>query len=165
MLQMPVIKFETTGPVISDGDYYDEFGINHGPGTEIDRVIWAPVNCGYHETDYPWGKLYQWGRMYGQGYSDSEYSDAIIPQLDDNGFSDINSDNNADKFFTGTYYYPDQSQWNAGTASSPVKGEYDPCPEGWRVPTKTEMNVLMRNGNDFHFTGTTPYSEEATTDY
>ena len=63
MLQMPVIKFETAGPVISDGDYYDEFGINHGPGTE------------------------------------------------------------------------------------------------------SEMRALMRNGNDFHFTGTTPYSEEVTSIY
>lgn len=125
--------------------YIDENGIDQGEGIDIDGVIWAPVNCGYHETDFPWGKLYQWGRMYGQGYSDSEYSDAVIPQLDDNGFSDINSDNNADKFFTGTYYYPDQSQWNAGTASSPVKGEYDPCPEGWRVPTSAEIGTLLTN--------------------
>lgn len=97
MLQMPVIKFETAGPVISDGDYYDEFGINHGPGTEIDGVIWAPVN----EYDYF-----------------SYWSD----------FSTV-------------------------------------CPSGWRLPTESEMRALMRNGNDFHFTGTNPYSEEATSIY
>jgi uncharacterized protein (TIGR02145 family) len=39
------------------------------------------------------------------------------------------------------------------------------CPSGWRLPTESEMRALMRNGNDFHFTGTTPYSEEATSIY
>ena len=42
-----------------DGDYVDEYGINHGQGVEIDGVVWAPVNCGYHATDYKYGKLYQ----------------------------------------------------------------------------------------------------------
>ena len=49
-------------------DYIDEYGINHGGGILIDTVLWAPVNCGYHEIDYPYGKLYQWGRKHGQGY-------------------------------------------------------------------------------------------------
>lgn len=26
------------------------------------------MNCGYHKDDYKYGKLYQWGRKYGQGY-------------------------------------------------------------------------------------------------
>ena len=37
-------------------DYVDEWGINHGKGIVIGGVTWAPVNCGYHETDYPYGK-------------------------------------------------------------------------------------------------------------
>ena len=41
-------------------DYIDEYGINHGGGILIGDILWAPVNCGYHETDYPYGKLYQW---------------------------------------------------------------------------------------------------------
>ena len=42
-----------------ESDYIDEYGINHGPGVEIGGVVWAPVNCGYHETDFKYGKLYQ----------------------------------------------------------------------------------------------------------
>lgn len=48
------------------GDYVDEHGINRGKGIQVYGVVWAPVNCGYHETDFPWGKLYQWGRSDGQ---------------------------------------------------------------------------------------------------
>ena len=29
-------------------DYIDEYGENHGQGVEINGVVWAPVNCGYH---------------------------------------------------------------------------------------------------------------------
>ena len=49
-------------------DYVDEFGVNHGIGVAIGNAIWAPVNCGYHKDNYKYGKLYQWGRKYGQGY-------------------------------------------------------------------------------------------------
>ena len=49
-------------------EYIDEYGINHGGGIMIDSIVWAPVNCGYHATDFPYGKLYQWGRYHGQGY-------------------------------------------------------------------------------------------------
>ena len=60
-------------------DYVDEYGINWGKGTAIGSTVWAPVNCGYNKTDYPYGKLYQWGRKYGQGY---DKSDATHPQID-----------------------------------------------------------------------------------
>ncbi len=69
------------------GEYVDEYVINHSQGIEIDGVVWAPVNCGYHKDDYKYGKLYQWGRKYGQGYCLSYaegqwyqlYSDASVP--------------------------------------------------------------------------------------
>ena len=60
------------------GDYVDEYGINHGQGVKIGEVIWAPVNCGYHATDFKYGKLYQWGRKYGQGYD----GDATVPEIE-----------------------------------------------------------------------------------
>jgi hypothetical protein len=63
----------------SSYDYVDEYGINHGPGVEIGGVIWAPVNCGYNETDFKYGKLYQWGRKYGQGYN----GDATVPTIEE----------------------------------------------------------------------------------
>ena len=56
LLKMPVVTVEiTTTP--QEGDYVDEYGINHGQGIEIDGVVWAPVNCGYHATDFKYGKL------------------------------------------------------------------------------------------------------------
>ncbi|MEE0235167.1 MAG: FISUMP domain-containing protein [Bacteroidales bacterium] len=145
-------------------DYVDEYGINHGPGVEIDGVVWAPVNCGYHETDFKYGKLYQWGRKYGQGYSGllydvngnnvGEFSDTAVPTIEEGGISVIigQHKNKANVFFTGTsefnydWLYPQDSKlWNSGSESAPVKTEYDPCPEGWRVPTYAELDELNNN--------------------
>lgn len=98
-----------------EGDYVDEYGINHGQGIEIDGVVWAPVNCGYHATDYKYGKLYQWGRKYGQGYDgdfygtgDGEvsgtYADAVVPSIGAGtvSLSIGQSASNSDKFFEVT---------------------------------------------------------------
>ena len=162
-----------------DGDYIDEYGINHGQGVEIDGVVWAPVNCGYHATDYKYGKLYQWGRKYGQGY---DSNDASVPSIVEGGVmpSIGQSASNADKFYLGSsssYYdwlsYLDRDNflWNSGTEDAPVKTEYDPCPEGWRVPTYAELNSLSTNKsswstNDNHngywFSGSQSYSSSVT---
>ena len=146
-----------------EGDYIDEYGINHGQGVEIDGVVWAPVNCGYHETDFKYGKLYQWGRKYGQGYDGSlydmngnytgTYTDATVPTVKSGpvSLSTGQSESNVDYFYKkGSYPYdwlssPDDELWNSGTESDPVKTEYDPCPEGWRVPTYEELDELNDN--------------------
>ena len=151
------------------GDYIDEYGINHGPGVKIGETIWAPVNCGYHATDYKYGKLYQWGRKYGQGY---DYDDASVPEIVDGPVSLAvgQSEANAGKFYLdgSNWLTPqDDNLWNSGTEDNPVKTEYDPCPEGWRVPTISEFSELISNHssgteNDqtgYWFSGTEPYSE------
>jgi uncharacterized protein (TIGR02145 family) len=144
-------------------DYIDEYGVNHGKGTAIGMAIWAPVNCGYHETDFKYGKLYQWGRRYGQGYSgefydgdwDQTYSDAIVSSIEEGGISAITGQHKSKSnvFFTSTseeynsdWLYPqDGKLWNSGSESNPVKTEYDPCPDGWRVPTYAELVELSDN--------------------
>lgn len=145
-------------------DYIDEYGVNHGKGTEIDGVVWAPINCGYHATDYPWGKLYQWGRKYGQGYVGNLYDDdwdvigvhedASSPQIQMGGVSlnEGNSPDNANIFYTASadfmYNWSSENKsnlWNSGTVDNPIKSYYDPCPAGWRVPTLTEFNKLKSN--------------------
>ena len=155
-------------------EYIDEYGINHGPGVEIDGVVWAPVNCGYHETDYPYGKLYQWGRKYGQGYSE-EY-DVTVPEITDGPISyvDGQTDQSANVFFAINEEPFDWSSsqedklWNSGTEEYPVKTEYDPCPEGWRVPTSVELQALIENSSShttvnnmsgYWFSGSRTYSE------
>ena len=35
-----------------------------------------------------------------------------------------------------------QKLWNSGTEDDPVKTASDPCPEGWRVPTKSEWEAI-----------------------
>ncbi len=149
--------------VAQEGDYIDEYGVNHGQGVAIGGVVWAPVNCGYHETDFKYGKLYQWGRKYGQGY-DGElydingnktgtYTDATIPTMKSGpvSLSEGQSEGNKNKFYYNSNYpydwlnNPDDELWNSGTESDPVKTEYDPCPEGWRVPTYGELAELNDN--------------------
>lgn len=130
-------------------DYVDEYGVNRGKGIAIGATVWAPVNCGYHATDYPYGKLYQWGRKYGQGYSTSY--DADEPTIEEGPVS-LNyaqHTDNANVFFTSSsdFNYDwlstrDDKLWNSGTEAAPVRTQNDPCPKGWRVPTYAELNIL-----------------------
>lgn len=143
--------------VVPSVDYIDN-GVNYGKGIAIGDVVWAPVNCGYEApTDtykgYPYGKLYQWGRPYGHGYDSNDASypsgDNLVegPVMLSVGLADANKD----KF----YYNSDSPYdwckvqkgdlWNSGTESSPIKTKYDPCPEGWRVPTYAELDGLGYN--------------------
>ena len=144
--------------------YVDEYGIDHGFGVRLGEIIWAPVNCGYHAEDFPYGKLYQWGRKYGQGYNGSlydadgnvtgEYSDATVPRMMQGGVSKVigNQDFCDYVFWTAgselNYDWmdsPDGTLWNSGSEMTPVKSEYDPCPDGWRVPTFAELQELIQN--------------------
>ena len=168
-------------------DYIDEYGVNHGPGVKIGETVWAPVNCGYHKDDYKYGKLYQWGRKYGQGYDDSDASFPEIaqgPVTISTGKSKINSnvyymsapDSDPSNNDPSDYYYADWANpqdsklWNAGSESDPIKTDSDPCPTGWRIPTGIEVSALCENHsswtmnnnqNGYWFCGPNPYSTEA----
>ena len=160
ILRMPEKEY-VAERVPQEDDYIDEYGINHGSGTEIDGVVWAPVNCGYHKDYFKYGKLYQWGRKYGQGYQGDiydvncnligTYSDAIVSIVKSGpvSLSTGQAQSNANYFYTSNSSHdfdwlscPDKELWNLGTESEPIKTEYDPCPEGWRVPTKAELKNL-----------------------
>ena len=135
-------------------DYVDEYGVNHGKGVALGNVVWAPVNCGYkaataNTKGFPYGKLYQWGRKYGQGYS-LDY-DESEPEIVEGPISCANGQKEkySNTFFVnadGDWMAPsDDLIWNSGTEQNPIKTEYDPCPEGWRVPTYTEFKLLSKN--------------------
>ena len=143
-----------------EGDYIDEYGINHGQGVKIGETVWAPVNCGYHATDFKYGKLYQWGRKYGQGYDGSlydgdwhynigDYSDSSVPEEVKGPVFLSTGQSKDNKFYynsSGDWCSPQIDYlWNYGTEQNPLKTEYDPCPEGWRVPTYAELDKLEDN--------------------
>lgn len=178
ILVMPAVTLaapENEDPEIPSRDYVDEYGINHGQGVEIDGVVWAPVNCGYHATDYKYGKLYQWGRKYGQGY---DSADASVPVVVAGPVSLTigQSKDNMYKFYKSSAPYDwcdvqNDNFWNSGTETNPVKTEYDPCPTGWRVPTYAELEGLIQNYSSwttdknglsgFWFSGRILYTEAA----
>jgi len=153
--------------------------------------VWAPVNCGYvaktgdsgEDLGYPYGKLYQWGRKYGQGYGLGDYQDATYPTVS-NG-NQINftnawtthpddTDANKDKF-----YWKSLSNWyvgggigapDANSLWGTSKTAYDPCPAGWRVPALNELVGLSLNHSTttikdgltgIYYSGSTTYSESA----
>ena len=145
-------------------DYIDEYGVNHGKGIAVGNTVWAPVNCGYKASTseskgFPYGKLYQWGRKYGQGYSESY--DESVPELVEGPVmpSVAQSEENKDKFYYTSVSPYDWSKvqkddlWNSGTESTPVKTKYDPCPEGWRVPTYAELDRLNNSYSSFTTVG------------
>jgi uncharacterized protein (TIGR02145 family) len=139
---------------------YKVDGVSYGKGIVIGDVIWAPVNCGYEPATsdskgYPYGKLYQWGRKYGQGYS--KRYDASVPEKVAGPISSINGqkDKYANTFFMASespYDWTDPQDdnlWNSGAEESPIKTEYDPCPDGWRVPTYAELGKLAENSSSW----------------
>lgn len=133
-------------------DYIDELGVNHGKGIAVAGVIWAPVNCGYVPANgdykgYPYGKLYQWGRKYGQGYNSN---DASYPSGDNMITGPVmpswgSSETYKDVFFYGSYNWCNQQIDDLWVDSEGKKTKKDPCPSGWRVPTDDELNALSKN--------------------
>ena len=151
-------------PTTREVKEYKVDDVSYGKGIVIGDVIWAPVNCGYEPATsdskgYPYGKLYQWGRKYGQGYSTSY--DASVPEIVEGPISAINGrkDIYSNTFFTASaspydWTSPqDNDLWNSGTEDNPVKTEYDPCPEGWRVPTYAELDRLNNSYSSFMTVG------------
>ena len=162
-LRMPSKEYIGVRPP-QEGDYIDEYGVNHGPGIEIDGVVWAPVNCGYHKDDFKYGKLYQWGRKYGVGYygdlwdndvkTEEVYEDGILPEMVEGlvYLKEYQSSEYDDVFFAvppilvpKDFPHWRPTLWNHGSDESPVRSEYDPCPTGWRVPTYNELKSIILN--------------------
>ena len=150
-------------------DYIDEYGINHGGGIMIDSIVWAPVNCGYHATDYPYGKLYQWGRFHGQGYGAPFYQEKDSVQVDKTTavlkpapvtVDEARKPENKEVFYAHSkmagfnWTRNDMWLWNKKPSDEEAMNykqrqikveKNDPCPKGWRVPDWDEMIKLGKN--------------------
>ena len=164
LIHMSALPWNGEGGGTNPDHYVDEYGVDYGPGVTLDGVTWAPVNCGYKPaTDqskgYTYGKLYQWGRKNGQGYgapyynSSDPYEDETIPVIQAT-WDGKNEDADANTFYHGdnsngyNWIMSGDDFWNDGTEEAPVKNIlYDPCPEGWRVPTEAELTALFRGNH------------------
>ena len=169
---MVAAGLSASGQSIPKRDYIDEYGINHGKGVEIEGAVWAPVNCGYHATMYPYGKLYQWGRKVGQGYG---YPNGVDKQGENNVHADTKGSKvkfvieppatlafGQSKESENIFYYvtkssphwfnwigDDMVHWNIGNKYDAVKNpKDDPCPKGWRVPSCEDMSYLIKYHSD-----------------
>lgn len=148
-------EVKVVAPTAKANKKYIADEIDYGYGIAIGSVVWAPVNCGYEAANgdykgYPYGKLYQWSRKYGQGYDDK---DATTPILVAGPVDPAvgNSKENADKFYT---VKEDPLDWssvygNMWVDSNGEKTENDPCPDGWRVPTSSELESLKANSSSW----------------
>lgn len=148
-------SFTVIAPTTTEPKDYIMDGINYGKGIVIGDNIWAPVNCGYHAADFPYGKHYQWGRRYGHGLSgiyDSYDLDYLIGPV---SYAIGQDEEYADCFIDVTespYDWistRDDALWNSGSEENPIKTDNDPCPEGWRVPTHSELKQLSENHSRF----------------
>ncbi|NAW49917.1 hypothetical protein GNY06_00400, partial [Elizabethkingia argentiflava] len=100
------------------------------PAARINGKIWMRHNLGANTSLDPdqsssvagiHGNYYQYGRNVSVA-----------------GATDTRMNSN----FNGGYP-PGPKAWNSGTEASPLKGPNDPCPEGYRVPTREEFQQLL----------------------
>src|SRR5574344_1086470 len=152
IIRSTITKMAAVAYTADAAPHYVEKGVDKGAGTSVTggspsiTVVWAPVNCGYEPATttpeykgYPYGKLYQWGRKDGQGY---DSNDATTPSVVE-GKPDKLASAVANTFYKGwdNTIAPDGT-W--GTSDPwKTKTTYDPCPTGWRVPTKAELEALL----------------------
>ena len=180
--KMPLLDLNNRGVVngpnayVENGLYYEGVTLPGGEGYKYDgdqlekiNITWAPVNCGisYDKTGLR-GLLYQWGRKYGQR---SDINNNFILDGSLTNASDGSSVANMNYFYKGyTHNSSDSNPYNDyGTWLSTgetdmwqeeVKTAYDPCPEGWRVPTSKEFihaDLDLRGIPDYNLDISNPF--------
>jgi uncharacterized protein (TIGR02145 family) len=107
---------------------------------------------------YDYGALYQWGRK-SDGHesrtsprhptNDATTNNGVVSGTDLDVTGQVATTSDAYGKFIKQIATPynwrspqTDTLWNRGTEASPVKTVNDPCPAGWRVPTKTELSGL-----------------------
>ena len=164
ILKMPVLCYTP-----QSGEYIEvQEGKNcyFGQGIQIGDQVWAPINCGYKPASatskgHQYGRYYQWGRKYGQGYYgdcdlDESWEDPHMVEGLPNSLDYAQSEEQRNTYFCCIYTgdgYENNGDWLVGDPNhllwTKPKTEYDPCPSGWRVPDQDEMDVLIANYSDW----------------
>lgn len=123
-------------------------------------VVWAPFNCGATEpigkdevittwTAEKCGYLYQWGRnvpfAYGGEPGDLYTGDlSVLDKYPNYNDACKNEGVYANKFIkaSGNTWFKDYKTGSILTGDNAWPRENQPCPEGWRVPTKAELGKI-----------------------
>jgi len=122
----PGVKYSLNLKIFPDDNYLTHRGV---PAARINGIIWMRHNLGVNIhldpdvnkmiVDYH-GNYYQWGRDFA---------------------SASGNDMNATIFSVPIGLK--NEMWYPGTDNAPKKGEFDPCPEGFRIPTGMEYLRLI----------------------
>lgn len=124
---------------------YIEIGGVKWATTSLITDVWTGKNY-FAEKPEDLGSVFQWGRRYGASstVTSSQSGQLSIAQGEDLSYAN-RLVGNPFSSSPGTYHYA----WCSETGTSAYtqlwkssKGAYDPCPDGWRVPTKDELNTL-----------------------
>ncbi|HFK5506003.1 TPA: FISUMP domain-containing protein [Elizabethkingia anophelis] len=126
------INLKKCGAYISPTEYKEFMCQNLGATAGIDPF--SPV-AGNHGLKVQWGRNITGtnGQYYYTQTSDQANSGTIA------GWSQTSAADGA---------------WNSGTEANPVKTVNDPCPSGYRVPTRTEWQAVIDNNTNIERVGT-----------
>jgi len=119
----------------------------------INGLVWMRHNLGADYNANPdlpgeeiQGSYYQWGKR--------------LPFLSGTATSVSNYTNTTDTY---DHYGPRNTtfftNWNRGTDTNPEKGDLDPCPDGFRLPTLPEYQTLISNTTASQVNGSNANSE------
>ena len=135
-----VTSVPSTGDITDDCGYLYQWGRNYGFRATTDATITAADTTGVKAVyGYPAGQgalvnLRRWDGKF-------IYSSSENPNTQGNWLLfEAGKDNPEGADMEDDAWY--QKLWNSGTEEDPVKTEYDPCPEGWRVPTISEWQAI-----------------------
>ena len=114
-------------------------------GVMINGVCWATsnldVNGVFCANPEDYGALYQWGRLTDGHESRTSGITTTLSTTDNPGHSNFIVTPGAVSP-SDWRTPPNDNLWNSGTETNPIKTVNDPCPVGWRVPTRTELETL-----------------------
>jgi len=152
---------------VSFGKFYFKIEMPPPPTPDcvmINGVCWATSNLDvggvFCQNPWDYGALYQWGRRTDGHESRTSPcwpltppcgndADGVVSNLDGDGQVPVGPAPYG--YFIRELFDPSDwrtpqadTLWNFGTATSPVKTVNDPCPNGWRMPTRVELTTLTQ---------------------
>lgn len=125
---VPGVKYNLLLTMTPNDIYLEHLGQS---AVRINGQIWMRHNLGANTALNPdqspsviglHGNYYQWGKA--AVVADASTPPGIISGYDNSTTMAPNS-------------------WNSGTETNPIKTAADPCPEGFRIPSRAEMDLLV----------------------